>query len=54
METERDVILSSEKTNLGGKFARDVIWVALAQLFNSIILGVVTMPVLTKVYAPDI
>jgi len=32
------------------KFARDILWVGVAQLFNSIIVGVGTMPALTKYY----
>jgi O-antigen/teichoic acid export membrane protein len=54
MVTEKTIDLSSQKARESGRFARDIIWVALAQLFNSIILGIVTMPVLTKVYSPEI
>ncbi|MDO8578021.1 MAG: MATE family efflux transporter [Dehalococcoidales bacterium] len=34
------------------KFTGDVIWFAIAQLFVSIVLGVVTLPALTKSYEP--
>ena len=35
------------------KFTNDIIWVGLAQLFNSIILGIVVLPALTKSYGPE-
>jgi O-antigen/teichoic acid export membrane protein len=40
--------------NESHKFASDVIWYAVSQLFVSLILGVVTLPALTKSYAPAI
>jgi len=36
------------------KFAKDIIWVSAAQLFASVILGIVALPILTKYYPPDI
>jgi O-antigen/teichoic acid export membrane protein len=36
------------------KFAKDVIWISVAQLFISLILGIVTLPALTKSYTPEI
>ena len=30
------------------KFAKDIIWVSAAQLFASVILGIVALPILTK------
>jgi len=36
------------------KFVRDIIWVGIAQLFNSIIVGVGTMPAITKYYSADV
>ena len=35
-------------------FARDIIWVGVAQLFISLILGIITLPALTKSYTPEI
>ena len=36
------------------KFTRDIIWIGIAQLFSSIIIGIGTMPALTKFYPTNI
>jgi len=42
--------IKSVKSNEPRKFARDILWVGVAQLFNAVIVGVGTMPALTKYY----
>jgi O-antigen/teichoic acid export membrane protein len=36
------------------KFAKDVIWISMAQLFIAFILGILVLPALTKYYSPEI
>lgn len=45
-------VAASSATAESRKFTGDVIWFAVAQLFVSIILGIVTLPALTKSYGP--
>lgn len=52
-------IAGDTKSRLGSaaesrKYASDIIWYSAAQLLVSFILGVVTLPALTKTYGPDI
>ena len=44
-----DSIISSPK-----KFASDIIWFGIAELFNAIILGIMILPVLTKFYTSEL
>jgi len=45
---------SPKPTSEKGKFTLDVIWIGIAQIFGSLIFGVVTLPALTKNYSPEI
>jgi O-antigen/teichoic acid export membrane protein len=42
------------KNSESRKFTKDVIWISIAQLFISIILGIVTLPALTKSYPVEV
>jgi O-antigen/teichoic acid export membrane protein len=48
----QNAALSSQQTNEPTKFAGDIIWVGIASLFNSVTLGLGTLPALTKFYSP--
>lgn len=45
---------STPKNAESFKFTRDILWFTVAQLFVSVILGIITLPALTKTYPPDI
>jgi O-antigen/teichoic acid export membrane protein len=49
----RSTVTTSKETETR-KFAGNLIWVGMAQLLNSLVLGLVTMPWLTKSYTPEI
>jgi O-antigen/teichoic acid export membrane protein len=54
MEKGDALKVAAYKTEEARKFAKDIIWVTIAQLFSSFILGIVTLPALTKNYSPEI
>jgi O-antigen/teichoic acid export membrane protein len=54
MEKNNTLKAAAYKTEEARKFAKDIIWVTIAQLFSSFILGIVTLPALTKNYNSEI
>jgi O-antigen/teichoic acid export membrane protein len=54
MEHESSVSAPAQKVSESRGFARDLMWVAVANLLNSLILGIVTLPALTKSYGSNI
>ncbi|MDD5704220.1 MAG: flippase [Dehalococcoidales bacterium] len=54
IKSEVDITKTSQKDRETGRFARDVIWISIAQLFGSFIMGIITLPALTKSYSTEI
>ncbi|MDP2730361.1 MAG: oligosaccharide flippase family protein [Dehalococcoidales bacterium] len=52
--SENKTTAPAETAQENHKFASDIIWFSVAQLFISVILGVITLPALTKSYASEI
>jgi O-antigen/teichoic acid export membrane protein len=54
IEKQEGIKIQPQVANEPGKFTRDIIWLTIAQLFVSVILGIVTLPALTKSYNSEI
>jgi O-antigen/teichoic acid export membrane protein len=53
-EDEEITAVNPQSATESYKFTRDIIWFSIAQLFTSVILGIITLPALTKTYTSDI
>jgi O-antigen/teichoic acid export membrane protein len=54
METDNNKNVVSKKIEETGKFTRDLLWITLSQVVGSFILGIVTLPALTKNYSLEL
>jgi O-antigen/teichoic acid export membrane protein len=46
--------ISASTSAEAGAFTRNVVWIAMAQVFTSLIFGIATLPALTKHYSPEV
>lgn len=54
IENGKNVKTQSQNTGESHKFAGDIVWFSITQLFISFILGIITLPALTKFYSSEI
>ncbi len=54
IENEQNIQTSPQIAGESHKFTRDIIWYSVSSLFTSVILGIITLPALTKTSTSDI